>query len=195
MAGEQPLVSRLRAVIAAKDEQVSVLPCLRLPGPCLRFLTSPSRITIRSPNHLASRHARHIEPGNTQATPATSSRLDLTARPADRTISQPGERDRTGHLVTGPRDEWTPGLARAAKRGPAPGGPILISSDRGHLWRQLAARFGLADPDPGAPLEDKAARPARDITEWIAGHQDRVTLKRDLEARRLRCVDTFPSYP
>ncbi len=57
-------------------------------------------------------------------------------------------------------------------------------SDRGHLWRQLAARFGLADPDPGAPLEDKLRVRARDIAEWIAGHQDRAALKRDLEAAR-----------
>jgi CoA:oxalate CoA-transferase len=68
---------------------------------------------------------------------------------------------------------------------PAPGGPILISSDRRHLWRQLAACFGVADPDPGAPLDDKLRARARIIAEWIAGHQDRHALKRDLEAAGL----------
>jgi hypothetical protein len=38
---------------------------------------------------------------------------------------------------------------------PAPGGPILISADRRYLWRQLKTCFGVADPDPDAPLEDK----------------------------------------
>jgi hypothetical protein len=52
---------------------------------------------------------------------------------------------------------------------PAPGGPILISSDRRYLWRQLKARFGLADPD--APLEEKLRGRAQVIAEWIAGHR------------------------
>ena len=68
---------------------------------------------------------------------------------------------------------------------PAPGGPILIASDRRHLWRQLAACFGVADPDPDAPLADKLQARAEIIAEWIAGHQDRDGLKRDLEAARL----------
>ena len=43
---------------------------------------------------------------------------------------------------------------------PAPGGPILISADRRYLWRQLKTCFGVADPDPDAPLEEKL-RPGR----------------------------------
>jgi CoA:oxalate CoA-transferase len=68
---------------------------------------------------------------------------------------------------------------------PAPGGPILISSDRRHLWRRLTTCFGVADPDPDAPLDDKLRARVKVITEWIAGHQDRDSLKRDLEAARL----------
>ena len=63
----------------------------------------------------------------------------------------------------------------------APGGPILISSDRRHIWRQLSARFGLADPDPGAPADQKIAERARVIAAWIADHASREGLKRDLE--------------
>src|ERR1700730_11241352 len=36
---------------------------------------------------------------------------------------------------------------------PAPGGPILVSADRKYLWHQLRTCFGVADPDPDAPLE------------------------------------------
>lgn len=68
---------------------------------------------------------------------------------------------------------------------PAPGGPILIASDRRHLWRQLVACFGVADPDPDAPLEDKLRARARIMAEWIAGHGDRDALKRDLEKAKL----------
>jgi CoA:oxalate CoA-transferase len=63
----------------------------------------------------------------------------------------------------------------------APGGPILISSDRRHIWRQLADRFGLADPDPDAPADRKIAERARLISAWIAGHSSRERLRRDLE--------------
>ena len=68
---------------------------------------------------------------------------------------------------------------------PAPGGPILIASDRRHLWRQLAACFGVTAPDPDAPLADKLRARARVIAEWIAGHDDRDALKRDLEKAKL----------
>lgn len=63
----------------------------------------------------------------------------------------------------------------------APGGAILISSDRRHVWRQLAGRFGLADPDPGAPADRKIAERARLIASWIADHASREELKRHLE--------------
>jgi CoA:oxalate CoA-transferase len=63
----------------------------------------------------------------------------------------------------------------------APGGPILISSDRRHIWRQLAARFGLADPEPDAPADQKIAGRARQIAAWIEGHSSRERLKRHLE--------------
>jgi CoA:oxalate CoA-transferase len=68
---------------------------------------------------------------------------------------------------------------------PAPGGPILIASDRRHLWRQLTACFGVTDPDPDAPLADKLRARARVIAEWTAGHDDRDALKRDLEKAKL----------
>ena len=68
---------------------------------------------------------------------------------------------------------------------PAPGGPILIASDRRHLWRQLATCFGLSDPDPDAALADKLQARAKIIGEWIAGHDDRDGLKRELETARL----------
>ena len=45
--------------------------------------------------------------------------------------------------------------------------------------------IGVADPDPGAPLDDKLLARARIIAEWTAGHQDRHALKRDLEAAGL----------
>jgi CoA:oxalate CoA-transferase len=72
---------------------------------------------------------------------------------------------------------------------PAPGGPILVSADRRYLWRQLKACFGVADPDPGAPLEPKLRARAQVISAWMAGHADRDALKRDLEQARLAWAD------
>jgi len=72
---------------------------------------------------------------------------------------------------------------------PAPGGPILISADRRYMWRQLKACFGLADPDPDAPLEPKLRARAQAMAEWIAAHADRDALKRDLEAADLAWAD------
>ena len=72
---------------------------------------------------------------------------------------------------------------------PAPGGPILVSADRRYLWRQLKTCFGVADPDPGAPLEPKLRARARVMAAWFAGHQDRDALKRDLDAARLAWAD------
>jgi CoA:oxalate CoA-transferase len=68
---------------------------------------------------------------------------------------------------------------------PAPGGPILLSSDRRHIWRQLSAIHGLADPDPGAALDDKLATRAKLIAEWTATRTDRDSLKRELEQAKL----------
>jgi len=68
---------------------------------------------------------------------------------------------------------------------PAPGGPILIASDRRHIWRQLSTRFGVTDPDPDAPLEAKLRARVTIIEEWVAGHDDRDALKRDLERAKL----------
>ena len=50
---------------------------------------------------------------------------------------------------------------------PAPGGPILISADRRYLWRQLKTCFGVADPDPDAPLEDKLRARARVMADVV----------------------------
>ncbi len=72
---------------------------------------------------------------------------------------------------------------------PAPGGPILVSADRRYLWRQLKACFGVADPDPGVPLEEKLRARAQVIAEWTAGHADRDGLKRDLETARVAWAD------
>ena len=72
---------------------------------------------------------------------------------------------------------------------PAPGGPILVSADRKYLWRQLKTCFGVADPDPDAPLEDKLRARARVMAAWFAAHQDRDALKRDLETARLAWAD------
>jgi len=72
---------------------------------------------------------------------------------------------------------------------PAPGGPILISADRRYLWHQLKACFGLADPDPDAPLEAKLRARAQAMAEWTAAHADRDALKRDLEAAKLAWAD------
>jgi CoA:oxalate CoA-transferase len=72
---------------------------------------------------------------------------------------------------------------------PAPGGPILISADRRYLWRQLKTCFGVADPDPDAPLEEKLHARARVIADWFAAHPDRDGLKRDLETARLAWAD------
>jgi hypothetical protein len=68
---------------------------------------------------------------------------------------------------------------------PAPGGPILVSADRRYLWRQLKTCFGVADPDPGAPLEPKLRARAQVIADWFTTHQDRDALKRDLDTARL----------
>ena len=72
---------------------------------------------------------------------------------------------------------------------PAPGGPILISADRRYLWRQLKTCFGVADPDPDAPLEEKLRARARVMADWFAAHPDRDALKRDLETARLAWAD------
>ena len=72
---------------------------------------------------------------------------------------------------------------------PAPGGPILISADRRYLWRQLKTCFGVADPDPDAPLEDKLRARASVMADWFAAHPDRDALKRDLESARLAWAD------
>jgi crotonobetainyl-CoA:carnitine CoA-transferase CaiB-like acyl-CoA transferase/predicted dithiol-disulfide oxidoreductase (DUF899 family) len=72
---------------------------------------------------------------------------------------------------------------------PAPGGPILISADRRYLWRQLKTCFGVADPDPDAPLEDKLRVRAGVMADWFAAHPDRDALKRDLESARLAWAD------
>jgi len=68
---------------------------------------------------------------------------------------------------------------------PAPGGPILISADRRYLWRQLKTCFGVADPDPDAPLEPKLRARAQVIAQWFTAHQDRDALKCDLDTARL----------
>jgi CoA:oxalate CoA-transferase len=68
---------------------------------------------------------------------------------------------------------------------PAPGGPILLSSDRRHIWRQLSAVHGLKEPDLGAAPDDKLATRAKLIGEWTATHPDRDALKRDLERAKL----------
>ena len=67
----------------------------------------------------------------------------------------------------------------------APGGSILIASDRRHIWRQLSTCFGVTDPDPDAPLEAKLRARVTIIGEWVAGHDDRDVLKRDLERAKL----------
>jgi len=74
----------------------------------------------------------------------------------------------------------------------APGGPILISSDRRHTWRQLRTCFGVTDPVPDAPLGDKLRARAEIIAGWIAGHRDRDSLKRDLETADLVWADIRP---
>src|SRR5208282_904654 len=61
----------------------------------------------------------------------------------------------------------------------------MLATDRRHLWRQLAACFGVTDPGPDAPLADKLRARAQLIAEWIAGHDDRDALKRDLEKAKL----------
>ena len=58
---------------------------------------------------------------------------------------------------------------------PAPGGPILISADRRYLWRQLKTCFGVADPDPDAPLEEKLR--AR-VGSWPTGSPPTRTVTR-----------------
>ena len=63
----------------------------------------------------------------------------------------------------------------------APGGPLLVASDRRHLWRQLKTHFGLTDPDPDAPLAARLEARAQAIAAWIAGHEERDKLKRNLE--------------
>ncbi len=68
---------------------------------------------------------------------------------------------------------------------PAPGGPILVASDRRHIWRQLSTCFGVTDPDPEAPLETRLRARVTIIREWVAGHHDRDALKRDLEMAKL----------
>src|SRR4029077_7305607 len=76
---------------------------------------------------------------------------------------------------------------RAARGGvlPPAGGPILISADRRYLWRQLKTCFGVADPDPDAPLEPKLRARAQVIADCFTAHQDRAALKRDLDTARL----------
>src|SRR5690348_4113326 len=50
---------------------------------------------------------------------------------------------------------------------------------------QLKTCFGVADPDPDAPLDPKLRARVRVIAEWFTAHQDRDALKHDLDTARL----------
>lgn len=67
----------------------------------------------------------------------------------------------------------------------APGGPLLISADAKHLWAQLAAYAGLADPDSAAEPEAKFAARLDVVADWVRSFTDRGKLIAALEAANL----------
>jgi len=72
----------------------------------------------------------------------------------------------------------------------APGGPILVSAQPSHVWRQLSTTFGLVDPTPeGADTEAKIRCRTEVVEGWIAGHGDRDALKADFTAANLAWAD------
>jgi predicted dithiol-disulfide oxidoreductase (DUF899 family) len=108
-----------------------------------------------------------------------------------------------GMLRSDYRTASRPGAARGLHRGPGPpacpcrpGTPAVTRRLRqqtrpldGLRVRQLKTCFGVADPDPDAPLEDKLRVRARVMADWFAAHPDRDALKRDLESARLAWAD------
>jgi len=83
----------------------------------------------------------------------------------------------------------------------AAGGPILVSAQPPHVWRQISSTFGLADPTPeGADTETKIRCRTEAIEGWIAAHTDRDVLKADFTRANLawadvRNADTVMSSP
>jgi CoA:oxalate CoA-transferase len=59
----------------------------------------------------------------------------------------------------------------------AAGGPILISADTRHVWRQLSAHAGITDPAlPGDSVEQKSERRKAAIRAYLGGLPDRETV-------------------
>ena len=58
-------------------------------------------------------------------------------------------------------------------------GPVLISADMRHVWRQLSAYAGIADPGLGGmSIEEKSERRKEAIREYLRALPDRATVMR-----------------
>ncbi|MEE4361714.1 MAG: CaiB/BaiF CoA-transferase family protein [Pseudomonadales bacterium] len=65
-------------------------------------------------------------------------------------------------------------------------GPVMLSGDFRHLWKQLTAVCGVADPTPpGAALEEKIALRRRAAADFLAQLPDREALVKALDRMNL----------
>jgi len=97
--------------------------------------------------------------------------------------------DYTHHLL----DDALPPVRLGGQVLDAPGGPLLVSAQWPHLWRQLRDHYGLEASAGASPEEGIANRQAA-VRAWAAAHEDRDTLKRSLERAGLTWGDVRPMH-
>ena len=77
---------------------------------------------------------------------------------------------------------------------PAPGGPILLSADYRHTWRQLRNAFGLVDGgSPDDDLDTKIRNRRAAVVAWMASFPDRRSLEEALDKAELVHADVVSS--
>lgn len=70
-----------------------------------------------------------------------------------------------------------------------PNGWIVVAGPLQHIWAQLSAAFGLADPSPpGSDIATKARTRHARLEEWMATLHDPPALVRSLESSGLACA-------
>ena len=77
---------------------------------------------------------------------------------------------------------------------PTGAGAVLIAGDFRHVWRQLAARMGVADPTPpGAPLAEKIRLRREAAALFFAGLKTAPEVREAMETMNLAWGDVRPS--